>query len=598
MILRRAAIAFILMLLGASARCASPKKAGPAHPQQDAVVYLNTAPGVGYVGSKSCATCHVDIYREYAQTLMGRSMTLPGELSNLPSKPVIVHSEKLNRYFEIFRQGANLYQSEYELAPDGSEIFSDTHPIAYVMGAGQNGIGYLVQEGSRLFEAPLSYYTRLHSWDLSPGYDVLDYGFLRPAQSDCVVCHSGRAQPITEHANLYKNPPFEQLAVGCENCHGPGELHVEERTKGEPLKGPVDRSIVNPGDLPGWLANNVCMMCHQSGDARVLQPGKTYADFRPGTPLTNTVAILSVPFTRASPPRDPLLQQYAQMVLSKCYRASGGRLGCLTCHNPHFEPTAAEAPAYFRQKCLRCHTELSCKVPLAARRAQSPPDDCVSCHMPRQNLQAISHSALTNHRIIAFQGEPFPEAAFHMTTPALPDLVHVDAIPGKQAVPLKRKVLLQAYSDLSQTHPEYKPRFEALLSRLSKIEPHNLFILSVLGSQAAVSGTPEGLLEAQRKLSAAIAAGSTAASDFEAYAYVLMRLGKTQEAGSVLKRGIKLNPYATHLYKDLAVVLIQLHQYASALEIIKLELKIYPEDSFMRSLVARLEHSPPPFQKQ
>ncbi len=589
-----------MTIIAAGAGCAwgrSAIKTGAPHPKQGASVrpnYLNTGPGVHYVGSKACATCHADIYQEYAQTLMGRSMTLPGDLSNLPSKPVIIHSEKLNRYFEIFRKGRSLYQSEYELAPDGSETFSDTHPIAYVIGAGQNGVGYLVQEGSRLFEAPLSYYTQSHSWELSPGYQAVDYGFLRPAQSDCLVCHSGRPRPITEHTNLYKNPPFEQLAVGCENCHGPGELHVEERTKGAPLQGPVDRSIVNPGNLPGWLANNVCMVCHQAGDARVLQPGKTYADFRPSEPLNHTVAILAVPFTRSSHPRDPLLQQYAQMTLSKCYRASAGRLSCLTCHNPHFEPPAAEAPAYFRKKCLLCHTEQSCKAPLAMRRAQSPPDDCVGCHMPRQNLHSISHSSLTNHRIIAFPGEPFPEAAFHMTTPALPDVVHVDAIPGKDGVPLSRMTLLQAYSGLSQTHPEYKPRYEKLLGQLSKTQPHNPFILSALGSQAAVSGTPAGLLDAERELSGAVAMGSTASSDFEAYASVLVRLGKAAEAGSILKRGIELNPYATRLYKDLAVVYIQLHEYGSALEIMKQELQIYPEDSFMRTLVAKLEHSPPP----
>lgn len=220
MISRLATAAFAITLAAGCALGRGSKRVEPlraALPQRSAPAgcdYLNTAPGVHYVGSKACATCHAAIYREYAQTMMGQSMTLPGELSRLPSKPVIVHSEKLNRYFEIFRRGGSLYQSEYEIAPNGSEVFDDTHPIAYVIGAGQNGCGYLVQEGNRLFEAPLSYYERLHAWDLSPGYDTVDFGFLRPAQSDCLVCHSGRPRPVTEHGNVYQNPPFGQLAVG------------------------------------------------------------------------------------------------------------------------------------------------------------------------------------------------------------------------------------------------------------------------------------------------------------------------------------------------------------------------------------------------
>ena len=40
------------------------------------------------------------------------------------------------------------------------------------------------------------------------------------------------------------------------------------------------------------------MNCHQGGNTRVLQPGKDYLDFRPGTPLYET-AIFKLPVTIA-----------------------------------------------------------------------------------------------------------------------------------------------------------------------------------------------------------------------------------------------------------------------------------------------------------
>ena len=94
------------------------------------------------------------------------------------------------------------------------------------------------------------------------------------------------------------------------------------------------------------------MACHQTGDVRVLKPGKTYQDVRPGQPLDETLSILIVPPTPESPPDVDHVEHYYSMTLSKCYRASAGRMSCISCHDPHVQPHAAEAPAYFARKCL------------------------------------------------------------------------------------------------------------------------------------------------------------------------------------------------------------------------------------------------------
>ena len=127
--------------------------------------YRNTAPGVAYVGSKACATCHATIYQEYVHTDMAQSMSLPHErpeLENLKA-PVTVFNTKLNQYFQIFRRGADFWESEYAVGEEGKELFRHTEKISYAMGTGENGVGYMVQRGNFIFQAPLAFYARAKS---------------------------------------------------------------------------------------------------------------------------------------------------------------------------------------------------------------------------------------------------------------------------------------------------------------------------------------------------------------------------------------------------------------------------------------------------
>jgi hypothetical protein len=525
---------------------------------------------------------------------MGRSMSLPDhpdELARIRSR-VTIHDAKLNRYFETFRQDSDMFQSEYELAPNGTEVFRNTQKIAYTIGSGANGVGYIVRQGAYLLEAPLSYYTTSKSWALSPGYELGDYGFSRTVAAGCMVCHSGLPQPAPGEYGRYNDPPFRELAIACESCHGPGELHVRERTKAAPIAGTTDTSIVNPAKLSGWLADNICMNCHQAGDTRVLQPGKTYSDFRPGTPLDGTVAIFALPLTRKSPPASPLLEHFSLMKLSNCFTSSGGRMSCLTCHDPHVQPRV-NAAAYYRQRCLSCHTEKSCPVPLRVRNRNSPAEDCAGCHMPRRSLTLISHAVLTDHRIVRDRSEPYPEAAFHQTTPGLPDLVHVNAAPGSKE-PVPPLTLFRAYGELLEAHPEFREAYNHLLDQLARTDPDNPAVLSALGSRSMSEGTRERKDAAMRYLSRAVQLGSNSVSDYQNFGSLLAEAGRTPEATTVVEMGIKLDPYDERLYKALAVLDISAHRYPQALAVMKKDLELFPEDDFMRSLIEKAQENAQP----
>ncbi len=433
----------------------------------------------GYLGSAACARCHSDLYTSFSRTRMGRSLipVTPGIVKTL-SIPGSIYSQTLIGISEAFSKDAKLYQSEYQTGPDGKDIFRNSRQIDWIIGAGQNGYGALVKRGDFLFEAPLSLYAKTGGWELSPGYESRDLGFNRLILPGCLFCHSGRPIPVDETTAKLEAAAPAPSAIGCENCHGPGAAHVETMsTKNSPLHGP---QIVNPGRLTAYLENDLCMSCHEDGDSKVLRPGRSYKDFRPGTPLDDTFSILMVPPNRDNPEDSDHVQHFYAMSMSKCYRESGGQLRCATCHDPHIEPTATEAPTHFNKICADCHAKKICTLPMPARQATSPPDNCIGCHMPRREAPEIAHSSLTNHRILARPGEPWPEAAYRQTTPELPDLIHLNPVAGRaDQFPLLS--LLDAYSQLVDRKPEYRASYQKVLSELAKTDPNHATVQFAFG---------------------------------------------------------------------------------------------------------------------
>lgn len=549
----------------------------------------------GYVGSESCSACHNEIYREYLQTSMGRSMSHVTASSITPdflkkfSLPAHTFEERLDRHFDTFAKDGKLYQSECQTASDGTNIFRDTHEIEWMIGAGVNGLGAIVRRDDYLFQAPQSFYSKPHIWGPSPGYEQIDLGFNRPIQSGCIFCHSGHPNPIANTGGRFEDPPFSELSIGCENCHGPGAAHIAAMKSSNGAK---DKSlhIVNPAQLTPYLADNICMACHQTGDVRVLEPGKTYQDFRPGEPLDDTLSILMVPPTRSSPPDVDHVEHYYSMTLSKCYRESKGRLSCITCHNPHVEPSREAAPAYFNSKCLTCHTEHSCKLSLEARQQGKLADNCIGCHMPKRDIGVISHSSATNHRILARPNEPFPDVTFHQTLPSLPDLVHLNPAPGQENTPPPPLTLLEAYGELAANRPEYVGPYLKMLDELEKIQPENALVQASIGRRELKKGNFQAAADHLRH---ALQLGPQATT-YADLSEALSKLDKTEESLSPLEKAIEMDPFDPVMQKTLIVRLIQLKEYARAQTALEHYLEVFPQDSFMREMLARAKGASTP----
>ncbi len=270
--------------------------------------------------------------------------------------------------------------------------------IDYVIGSGNHASGYLLDVGDHLFQSPVAYYKSRHAYDLAPGYEGRpDPDFTRPVVDGCVFCHSGTSLPISGTANEYRSPPFSAEAITCERCHGSAEKHLSDPRAG---------TIINPAKLEPAARDSICEQCHLLGVGKVLNPGKTLNDFRPGQPAEDVFAT----YVNALPAgsdvgKFKVISHVEQLARSTCARESNHQLWCGTCHDPHNKPL--DSVPYYRSKCLSCH------VAKFAASHPSKDSNCIGCHMPRRNAKDGGHTAFTDHRI---QRRPEPQSDLPVNT--------------------------------------------------------------------------------------------------------------------------------------------------------------------------------------
>ncbi|WP_165227974.1 tetratricopeptide repeat protein [Aquisphaera insulae] len=356
--------------------------------------WLNARPGVAYVGDAACARCHGEIAASYRAHPMGRSIAPADEFPGLGAIPRSGATfEAAGSHFRVERSGSTMTHVEERRDGQGGRPVACSAEVAYAIGSGARATSFLIERDNRIFESPITWYARDERWGLSPGYGRINSHFDRPVVPQCLFCHADNVQPISETVNAYEPPLLRgSSSIGCERCHGPGALHV-----GSPgSAGDIDRTIVNPGHLEIPLREDVCAQCHLLGDQRVETSRHDVFDYRPGLPLSDYVVV----FDRQREGSKRFGGHFEQMRSSRCYLASDGRLGCVSCHDPHATPAAAARSAFFRGRCLACHDSRPCSLAEPERRSRSPQDDCTACHMPQFPSTEIAHTATTDHRIL------------------------------------------------------------------------------------------------------------------------------------------------------------------------------------------------------
>lgn len=501
-----------------------------------------------------CAHCHARIYQSYLDTPMANASGVATEKLH---PGTFVHAPSATEYQVALRNGQGELAYRSLKVPD----VKGEARLDYFLGSGHLGTTYLYSVGDYLFESPIAWYGPSGSYDMKPGLAEMDeMPPPLPMQSACMRCHMSSVQASEPGTiNRFRALPFLHGGITCEACHGdPGE-HIATNGKAK---------IVNPMKLTADQRDSVCISCHLEGDVSVERAGHAALNYRPGESISTYLAY----YVRSGANlTDRAVSEVEQLSQSTCKRASGDRMSCMSCHDPHYTPDAAHRTAFFRARCLACHNQ-----PSFAETHHPENPDCTACHMPRTGARNVLHVAWTDHRI-----RRQPQAS-----PAQPAGEH-----GGELTPVfspgatLRDQAMANYQALLEGDRSRESDAWQQLNSLRDALANDKEALNALGTLSAERGEQEQAERAFRRVLALDASNLTALSNLGT---LLAKQGKLKDGEALLQQAFDRNQDIPGLAMNLARVQCMDGDGAAARSTLTAALIYCPNVEDMRRLLSRL----------
>jgi hypothetical protein len=297
-----------------------------------------------FIGSEACMTCHADNYDDWIASGHPYKFSVI-ENATAPDYP----AEAVN-FQDTWM--ANLGNGSHDWSNIAGVIGgygwkarfvgTDGHIVgtansAFSSGEGHNQINFYGGEN--------------HGWaDYHPEDEkIYNYG--------CFKCHTtGGTTDGTWLEGVEGLGTFTEGGIGCESCHGPGSLHVDD-----PSTSNIDRVYEfahADNTLGGLEINGTVQMPDPNGDDVVFLCGTCHnRDYK--NPINSKGGFIKHH------------EQWDEFVVTK-HGESG--MTCLTCHNPH-KRTIWDGDGIIAT-CVSCHEDQE------AHTAHTASATCVDCHMP------------------------------------------------------------------------------------------------------------------------------------------------------------------------------------------------------------------------
>jgi len=367
-------------------------------------VHVTRGAAPGYIDDALCGNCHADRAASFKHVGMAKSFYKPRPASDIEDfeAPPFFH-ERSRQYFEMRRRGNDLVFRRYQVAADGAPIHVFEQIVDWILGSGHHARTYLYgTPGGELYQLPIAWYTATREWRMAPGFDRRDHdGVTRRVRHECLFCHNAYPEVAEQSLSYWRSqslPEHLPEGIGCQRCHGPGASHAAAVMRGA-VSNEIRAAIVNPARLDARRRMDICYGCHMlpavalSGTRKF---GRDLYSYRPGDALADYAPPLDI--TEKELPRADRFEinhHPYRLEQSRCFRASEGRLSCLTCHDPHRKISPEQRAAHYRTACLSCHVK-----------PHRISEDCTSCHMPKRRTQDVVHAVMTDHFIRRTPGGP------------------------------------------------------------------------------------------------------------------------------------------------------------------------------------------------
>ena len=397
----------LTLLLGAcgSSETSKSLRTSGTESLRETLLFQNANLTVDYAGDAACFDCHEDLWRSYQEHGMAQSfysLTPENAVEDFSGKTLF--HEASGFYYRLYREGGRFFQEEYRVNGQGAKTHRLVREMKYVVGSGSAARTYLAEEGGRLYEMPITWYTQPEGgagkWDFSPGYETSNGRFDRLIPDRCMSCHNAVPKTVAFASGKYTDVPH---GIGCERCHGPGQLHIEARLADAEATNSIDYTIVNPAHLDLDRRLDVCQQCHLQTTVSVLREGRGPFSFRPSENLAEHVALFATN-EPTSTDAVSVISHADRMKQSACFletAATPRAMDCVTCHNPH-EGFRDQGPAYFNTTCQTCHAPASLEAQFTtaeARQIHTEEANCIRCHMPKVEAEDAPHASFTDHWI-------------------------------------------------------------------------------------------------------------------------------------------------------------------------------------------------------